>query len=44
MEHSITEPTKDKGLPHVIKIDEVKIQDHLGRMVRQRCPIPREGT
>jgi transposase-like protein len=30
-----TEAVADKGLPEVIRIDETKIQDHLGEMVRQ---------
>jgi len=35
MDHSTTEAATDKGLNRVITIDEAKIQDHLGEMVRQ---------
>jgi transposase-like protein len=35
MDHSTTEVPTDKGLNRVIKIDEAKIQDHLGQMVRR---------
>jgi putative transposase len=35
MDHSTTEVPTDKGLNRVIRIDEAKIQDHLGQMVRQ---------
>lgn len=34
MDHSTTELATDKGLNQVIKIDEARIQDHLGEMVR----------
>jgi putative transposase len=34
MDHSTTEAATDKGLNRVIKIDEAKIQDHLGEVVR----------
>lgn len=34
MEHSTTEAAADKGLNRIIKIDEARIQDHLGQMVR----------
>jgi len=35
MGHGTTEAAANKGLNRVIKIDEAKIQDHLGEMVRQ---------
>ena len=35
MNDSTTEAAADKGLNRIIKIDEAKIQDHLGEMVRQ---------
>jgi transposase-like protein len=35
MNDSTTEATAGKGLNRVIKIDEAKVQDHLGEMVRQ---------
>jgi len=34
MEHSTTEAAADKGLNRIIRIDEARIQDHLGQMVR----------
>jgi transposase-like protein len=35
MDHRTTEVPSDKGLHRIIKIDEARIQDHLGEMVRQ---------
>ena len=34
MDHSTTEAAGDKGLNRIIRIDETKIHDHLGEMVR----------